>query len=398
VLFRSRTVGSVGLVGAYTRTHADGSFDLEDTSFEDLYGALEWQIDDSRRLSASLTYFEERSHYDESNLTPAEFAIAPRTKRGRFGQEYNTFALNYTKADIVYDVVGEKLSISAKLFATDVARPRFTGVPSDSPISALPESVPADPVVVCVECRMESRNRNYETVGIETRMELNSRGPHTVQWGLRVEEHLFDDMRNRADGGRVITESDRGALIRREHYEANAFSVFLQDVMRLGDWIVTPGLRAERFTQSKERKALPLDPGPHDPKESDRNSVLLPGISVLYTGLPSAQVFGSVQRGYSPAIARTAEGFPLLPEIGLNAQIGVRSSIGRGSYEAAIFYNRLEDTLVRQAFTIDGLNVTLNSGDSLARGLDLGVRFDSARDSAAGGNAFVELAYNYTEA
>jgi len=271
-------------------------------------------------------------------------------------------------------------------------------VPGDSPISALPDILPENPFVVGVEGRMESRNRHYETLGIETRMEWSARGPHTLQWGLRVEEHEFDDMRNRADGGRVLTESDRGALIRLERYEADAFSVFLQDVMQLGDWTVTPGLRAERFTQSKVRESLPLDPGPHDPREADRNSVLLPGISVLYTGLPAAQILASVQRGYSPAIARTADGFPLLPEIGLNAQIGVRSTFGRGSYEAAVFYNRLEDTLVRQAFTIDGLNVTLNSGDSTARGVDLGVRLDSARDPAAGGNAFIELAYNYTDA
>src|SRR5690606_10021086 len=182
-----RTVGSVGLVGAYTRTHADGSFDLEDTSFEDLYGALEWQIDDSRRLAVSMTYFEERSHYDESNLTPAEFAVAPRTKRGRFGQERNTFALNYRKADVVYDVgVGEKLSISTKLFATDVDRPRFTVVPGDSPISALPDIVPENPFVAGVEGRMESRNRRYETLGLETRMALSVRGAHTLQWGLRA--------------------------------------------------------------------------------------------------------------------------------------------------------------------------------------------------------------------
>src|SRR5690606_26679309 len=84
-----RMVGSVGVVASYTGMDADGTFDVEDTSFDDFYGSVEWHIDDTSVLGASFTYFEERSHYDESNLTPIEFAIAPRTKLGRFGQEHN---------------------------------------------------------------------------------------------------------------------------------------------------------------------------------------------------------------------------------------------------------------------------------------------------------------------
>lgn len=399
-ILHRRTAGAFGLVGSFTSMDADGTFDIEETRFDDLYGALEWQIDEAHRLELSFTYFEERSHYDESNLTPEEFAAAPRTKRGRFGQEHNTFALNYRKADVVYDVdVGANLSISTKLFFTDVDRPRFTVVPGDSPIDALPEIVPDNPFEAGITGRMESRNRQYRTYGVETRMQLTAGGPHTLQWGLRAEDHAFDDMRNRVDGGGILTERNRGALIRLERYEAKAVSVFLQDVIELGDWVVTPGLRAEEFTQSKVREAIALDPGPHGPKESDRNAIVLPGVAVLYSGLPSTQVFGSVQRGYSPAIARTASGFPLLPEVGVNTQVGVRASLGaRISYELSAFYNRLDNTLVRQSFTIDGLNVTLNSGDSLARGLDVGLRFDSAAEPAAGGNAFFELAYNYTSA
>jgi len=394
-----RTAGSIGLVASYTGMDADGAFDVEDTSFDDLYGSVEWHIDDTHRLGASFTYFEERSHYDESNLTPIEFATAPRTKRGRFGQEHNTFALNYRKADLVYETqLDDRFSVSAKVFFTDVDRPRFTVVPGDSPIDALPEILPENPFEAGVSGRMESRNRQYRTYGVETRMQLETSGPHTLEWGIRAEDHSFDDMRNRADGGRILTESDRGALIRLERYEANAISVFVQDTIDLGDWVVTPGLRAEEFTQSKLRESIPLDPGPHDPEERDRNSILLPGISVLYAGLPSAQVFGSVQRGYSPAIARTAEGFPLLPEVGVNTQLGVRGVLGDTvGYEVAAFHNRLENTLVRQAFTIDGLNVTLNSGDSTASGIDLGLRIDASSDPAAG-NAFFEVAYNYTAA
>src|SRR5690606_18054050 len=88
-----RTVGNVGVVASYTGMDADGSFDVEDARFDDLFGSADWKINDSQALAVSATYFRERSHYDESNLTPQEYALAPRTKRGRFGQEHNTFAL-----------------------------------------------------------------------------------------------------------------------------------------------------------------------------------------------------------------------------------------------------------------------------------------------------------------
>jgi Fe(3+) dicitrate transport protein len=400
-ILHRRTEGALGIVAAYTGMDADGNFDIEDTSFDDVYSSLDWTLSDSQHFGVSLTWFRERSHYDESNLTPQEYALAPRTKAGRFGQEFNTFALNYRKLDLTHEIgIGERLTISSKLFTTDIDRPRFTVVPGDSPIAALPAIVPENPFEPGVAGRMESRNRHYRTDGAESRFTLTdagARGRQTLRFGLRLEEHDFDDMRNRADGGVVVSESNRGALIRRERYAAEAVSVFFESEIGLGDFIVTPGLRAETFTQSKARLPIPNDPGPHDPLERDRNDVFLPGISVLYTGFGDARVFGSIQRGYSPAIARTASGFPLEPEIGVNTQLGVRARAGSAvSYEAAVFHNKLRNTLVRQSFTIDGLNVTLNSGDSTAYGFDVGLRFDPASATAGGGNLFVELAYNAT--
>ncbi len=398
-----RTVGRTGIVASYTGMDANGSFDLEDTRYDDLFGSVDWAINESQSLAVSLTYFRERSHYDESNLTPQEYAIAPRTKRGRFGQEHNTFALDYRKLDAMHDVsITDRLSMSTKLFAIDVDRPRFTVVPGDSPVAALPEVVPERPFEAGVTGRMESRDRQYRVYGLETRMELASLGAadrgHTLQWGVRIEEHSLDDMRHQANGGVVLSRSQRGALIRSERYEASAVSAFFQDMMRFGDFTVIPGLRAETFTQSKVRESIAADLGPHDPKEKDRNSVLLPGVSVLFDGLENVQLFGNVQRGYSPAIARTAAGFPLTPEVGLNTQLGFRmTALDRLDIEAAVFYNRLEDTLIQQAFTIDGLNVTLNSGDSIARGFDAELRFDSAPEPTRA-NLFAELAYNYTDA
>src|SRR5690606_11424225 len=89
-LSHQRTDGNLASAFSYSRLKADGTFDVEDTHYQDFYANADWQVSQRHELSASALHFRERSHYDESNLTPQEYALAPRTKRGRFGQEHNT--------------------------------------------------------------------------------------------------------------------------------------------------------------------------------------------------------------------------------------------------------------------------------------------------------------------
>ena len=191
---------------------------------------------------------------------------------------------------------------------------------------------------------------------------------------------------------------DRGTLTRDERYQASAYSAYLQDAMRFGDWTITPGLRMEHYTQNKTR-VFDAEDGP-EPKEEDNTSILLPGISFLYSGFTDTQLFASVQRGYTPAPARGSD-FPLVPETGINSQVGVRSSFVKGiNFELAGFYNVLNNTLVQLPF-IDpntGRDIFINAEDSEAVGVDVAVRVDSAAYTQSPYNFFGMLAYNYTDA
>ena len=404
-LMHSRTDGALGTVLSYTHLEADGAFDVESTDFHDFYAGLAWQIDQRQSLSVSALHHRERSYYDESNLTPEEFASAPRSKRGRFGQEYNTIAVDYWKLDVNYDIdITGAWSVSSKLFATDLDRPRFTVDPGKYGVDSLPELVLVDGDGTFVpepggNGRMLGRDRHYKSYGIETRMEYagarGERGDHTLQWGVRVERHELRDRRTEGDAGEVLAERNRGVLVRDEPYEAAAYSVFFQDVFRLGDWTVIPGVRAETYEQRKQRVFPTVEP-----REEYRHSILLPGISVLYSGFGDVGLFASVQRGYTPAIARGSE-FPLVPEVGINVQLGVRGHVGAGmDIEMAAFYNRLSDSLVQLPF-IDqetGSDIFINAVDSRAVGIDMGLRADSAGYTGADLNLFALLAYNYTDA
>ncbi|MCS3902864.1 Fe(3+) dicitrate transport protein [Methylohalomonas lacus] len=403
-VMHTRTEGDVGMVFAYTGFNGDGSFDVEEFQYDDFFTSFDWDINSRHSLGASFTYFRERSDYDESNLTPIEFALAPRKKLGRFGQEFNQINVDYFKWDLTHDFqMTDNLSMSTKFFATDLDRPRYTVDPEDIEVGALPDFVyddPADQFIAGDQGIMVSRDRHYRTFGIENRMELANIEAlgldHTFQWGVRFERHFLDDKRHEGAQGQVIDRDNTGALQRNEQYQASAFSVFFQDAMNYGDWTVTPGLRAEYYSQRKTRTFPEFDP---EESGSEYRTILLPGISALYDGFEDTQVYASVQRGYSPAAARTADGFPLRPETGINSQLGFRTNVLQGvTAEAAVFYNDLRNTIVNTPITIDGQDLVINSGDSIAYGVDLGLRFDSAAYTGSAYNWFAQLAYNYTRA
>lgn len=402
-LMHQRTDGALGTVLSYTRFKADGVFDVEDTEYQDFYAGFDWALDARNHLRFSALYFRERSHYDESNLTPEEYAIAPRRKRGRFGQEYNTIAVDYLKGDAMHEVqFNDRWSMATKLFVTDLDRPRFTADPGDYDVASLPDLVLEDgegTFVPGVSGVMISRDRHYRTYGIDNRMTLDGveafGWEHTLEWGVRYEHHRFLDRRSEGEIGELLTEKNRGPKTRDEKYRANAASAFVQDTMRIGDWSVIPGVRVERYSQTRQRVFPTVNP-----REEYDKSIVLPGISALYDGFEKAQLFASIQRGYSPATARGSD-FPLVPEIGVNTQIGVRSNVAPGfEIEAAAFYNRLRDTLVQLPYIdpVTFASVVINAEDSEAKGVDLGVRFDSRSLAQSSLSWFGALAYSYTDA
>ncbi len=400
-----RTDGALGTVISLTRFSADGSFDVEFTEYRDIYAALEWQIGSRQDLSVAAVSFRERSHYDESNLTPQEFAIAPRTKQGRFGQEYNNIAVDYERLDVTHRFdISPAWLMSTRVFASDLDRPRFTVNPGRYDVAALPELwlVDGDGAFVAGpdgNGTMISRNRRYRSTGFESRMEYRLAGEgsvsHTLQWGVRAERQRFDDRRSEGATGEVLTRGNRGALTRHEPFGARALSAFVQNVMTVGDFTLTPGVRAESYVQRKQR-VFPAVTA----RERYSDSLLLPGVSLQYEGFENTSLYGSVQRGYTPAIARGST-FPLIPETGINFQAGAHLTVAAGvSIEVSAFHNSLENTLVQLPFVdpATGANVFINAADSRAYGTDIGLRLDSASTSLRPLNLFALVAYNFTRA
>ncbi len=401
-ILHRRTAGPIGVVAAYTGMKGDGAFEVERHAFDDFFGSITGRPGGLHEVQASATYFRERSHYDESNLTPQEFRTAPRDKRE--GQQYNRIAVDLIKVDLAHNThVGPRLALSTKAFVTNLDRPRFAVDLGESPVDLLPRVVPASPFVEGVSGEMVGRLRHYRTTGVEHRADWQ--GPvlfgraHRLQWGVRGERQALDDQRSRGGPGEVLEESRRGPLVRDIRYRASAASAFIQDVTRAGPVTVTAGVRVEHYTQHRRR--LPsVDDGPTGrPPDADATTLLLPSVSAHVALGTGTSVFATVGRGYTPAFARTAAGFPLEPETGLNLQIGARSVAIPGIVvEGATFLNRVSQTVVQLPFTIGDQNIVVNSEDSRTSGLEGAVQVHSAAWTRSRTNAFVRMSGTFVRA
>ncbi len=398
-----RTLGNFGVVLAYTGADADGVFDTERMGWNDFYGSGTYTIG-RHELTIAGVHYRERSRYDETNLTQAEFEAHPRCKTclggERGGVRFNTFSADYTR--IAFNArsrVSERASLSSTVHGSLLDRPRF-------------ESRRGGPVAEGGS--MRGRDREYRQLGAESRLEVSKLMlgdvRNDVQGGLRMELHGFE---NRNVSGRlnevldydhrgsplavrgIDGYGDDGAL---ERLTAVAYSGFVQDAVSFGDFTVMPGLRVEHYSQRK-RSVFRGAEAITVPYESDRRLMVLPGVSVLFDGLRRTTLYGGVHRGYAPAVART-ESFPLRPEIGINSQLGVRTHAIKGlRTELAVFHNALEDTLLRLSYTdVRGNNIFINSGSARVIGAEVLARIDTRAYTRSRLNAFAEIAYTLVDA
>ncbi len=407
-LSHTRTIGDFGIALAYTGANADGAFDVEKSRYDDFYGEIEYRINAQHSIEFSGTYLRERSNYDESNLTPQEYALAPRRKLGRFGQEFNTIAVNFSKFDLKHQWNSDNVTVSSRIYTTRTDRPRFTVDPDEIDVDSLPAFDYEDPAFEFIpgESGVQiSRSRLYNLYGAESRVAVSfDTGDigHRVAFGVQGTRSFLDDLETFGDIGEVLSEGNRGfkfgandlAEASLTKYQSTAVAGYAQDAISIGDLEITPGIRVERYSVRRELR--------HEAgefffeNERDVNTLALPSLAFLYTGLPKMQVFANVARGYTPAFARTAEDFPLSPETGIDSQIGFRAAPAPGlKFEAAAFYNVYYDTIVQLPYTIDSNNIFLNAADSRSIGFDLGLNYETPDFGDSHIHAFTSLTYGY---
>lgn len=392
--------GNVGAVFSYTGSETPGAWDNETLRFNDLYGALGWRSSE-QDLTISAMHFRGRDTYDEDNFvgTAAQFFANGRNKDGALaGTDDNTFNHNVTRLQIAHNYRFDRdTTLSSKLYGGNYDRNRF-----------LNRTDPGDPL------QFRSRERDYEHVGADTRLELANRpflGGMTqdILAGVRVERHQLRDctgvgpegivLSNKFKGNCTTIEDENASL---DEYSARAFSAFLQTSIHLNRaFTVTPGVRFEHYNVRRNQVFQGVDPG-DPPAELETNSQtfneVLPGIGFAYNFAPLTTLYGGYHRGFAPNIVRDSD-FPLTSELGDNFQVGVRSKAVKGlSFDVAYFHSFISDYQNKESFNNPTGDSVFGALDEVElKGFELAARLESRPFTGGAWNMFAEAAYTYTD-
>lgn len=398
-----QTKDNVGVVLSYSGLDAGGSWDVEKLGYNDFYGALGVR-GDNQDLTISGGFFRQRDTYDEDNFsgTLADLKRFRHRKKdaadaGNFPvacgvcYDWNTYNADYFRAQVAHNFfINDSTTLSTRIFGNHHERARFY-------VSDESNDPPTDFV-------MEGRDRLYENYGADSRIEfadLPLFGPvtHTVQAGVRYEEHFFDNRNRLGATNERLDISNRGDIDERQKLDAKAFSTFAQSAVQLTPTVtVVPGVRLERY----EIGFRDLDDSANNGK-SDYFQVM-PMLSLAWEFAPVTTLYGGYHRGLSPHIVRdvleTDTGY-IAPrkEVGDNFQVGVRTKAIRGlTLDAAYFHSDIRNYQFGEAFQSAGGDRVFSSLDKVRfDGVELSARIDSRAFTGGPWNLYGEGVYTYVD-
>lgn len=455
-------IGNVGLVFSYSGAEADGSWDTERLRYNDFYGALGWKGVNSD-VVASIVHFRQRDNYDEANLEGEEEGEAEAALFDEYGHckscanpgsVFNTYNADVTKAQITHNYyVDDTTTITSRLYGFKHRRDRYQNFEGD-PAEALEEAeeegedllspIIDDDEIFIPEGVMLGRLRTYRQLGAEVRAEFAERPfiggiTQDIQVGVRYEYNDFTNRNFFGSQGEILKDHDEeGLTVFNTDSDANAFSAFLQTTLHVArNFNVTPGLRVEHYRVSRLTTASTIEEGEGEELEDDPDTaeneaeecevlgddvdecievggfssartnesfdktIVLPGVSMAYTGFYKSTIYGGYHRGLTPGVLREPKAaFPPTDEIGDNFQIGLRSTAIRGvTFDIAAFHHNIDNFQIKGASTdAAGNNVYGTIENVHINGFEVYGRVDTAAYTQSPFNLFFEGTYTLSDA
>jgi Fe(3+) dicitrate transport protein len=303
---------------------------------------------------------------------------------------YNRFKRDWYKLDDLVDAEGEEISLASALGDTgslgyDIVRGHAGG-----------------------SWLIRSNNREYTAMGVQTRADANfTTGSleHDLSLGARLhydESGRFqrDDTVRLNDNGSVRGVS-RGRQGEAGNRDANvlAFSMFIEDSIKMGRLTVKPGIRWEHlemeFTDRFEEGDLSRV------KESGSGSLdaFAPGVGLVYELTDTWSVFGGYYRGISTPGPRDflRDGTDLEESNGY--EFGVRHYGDALQVELMGFLTDFENLIVRDSLGGAGNTTDGNGGSAEVSGIEFAARWDAlaGRDSSWSLPLRASLTYTHSE-
>jgi Fe(3+) dicitrate transport protein len=345
-------------------------------------------LDPNRRYAASRldNIRTEQQMYELRHLIELSDSVDLTTVAYRTEFARNWFKLN----DVLDPGTGAYIGISRILddpatYATQYAW--LTG--ANSPDNAL---------------RLRNNNRAYYAQGLQSVLGIRVEGDgvgHEIELGLRLhrdqEDRYQDDDRFRMQDGQLVLTRD-GALGTQDNRvgDAEALSLYVQDTITFGKWILTPGVRYERINLASTRYSTAT--GLRDvvlSKVETEVSEVIPGFGATYLLDDALTLFASVHRGFNPpGPASGSES-----EKSVNGEFGLR--YGRDVLAAELVgfvsdYSNLVGTCTGSTGGNCNIGDQFDAGQARVGGLEASVSYDFGQ----GGTIAipVSLAYTWTRA
>ncbi len=284
----SGTVGPVGYLGYFHERQADG-FRAANSDYQVFSSGLKFiinQTGDSRLTMSYDEYHEE--HGEPGGLTRAQFDADP----GFVSREHDRFRLERYYGNIKYEKeFSEKTQFDFLVYGGHYRRyshrergggfgTRPTGTTANS--NDIEEQ---DFYNLGFEPRFR---RDYELLGQE----------HTLTFGT----HTFMSHSPRTDQRGSDAGAESGVLRKRADRDTWYFSVFVENLFRLGKLSITPGVRLEHIWQNIHEKlnldktSVPLS----DANEFDFAPLF--GLGIVYEVFKNIEVYTNVSQSYRPKI------------------------------------------------------------------------------------------------
>lgn len=293
---------------------------------------------------------------------------------------HNEFDRNWYKLKDIRNVNGNKLGLSSAL----------AGAQNGEGLDCLKGDL------ACT-LRVRANNRSYVSKGIQSTGYYRFGGDmvqHEVSIGIRyhrdeIRRFQWDDDYSQIENGTIsdMTNGVPGEAGDR-FQRTDAIALHAQDVIDIGSWTITPGIRYELMDHYYE------EPG-GTAKGNNNMDILAGGLGVAYQFDDFWTGFGGVHRGFSPPGPRAAIKSGLEEETSIAYEAGIRYGSQALSGELVGFFTDFQDLIVVDNIGGVGTGDSENFGEVFAYGAELAAQFDAgiANDWGFSNPWFVNTTY-----
>lgn len=410
---------------------SDGFKELPDgssTGFDkrDVMVKLQWRsAQDARwnqRLGLKLLQAVETSHETYLGLTDADFEAQPRmryaaTQEDRMDADWKQAGLNHR---LQGDWERGGWSLETDLYATALYRNWYKldrlvdasgAVVGLGDLFAAPEAqaglwnmVRGGTGVDLEALDVRANARTYFSRGVQTRFSYfwtDARGAEQ-RWVLGLRWHAdgmdrseWRDRYQMRDGHMQLSTAGQPGSAANSVTGAQAFSGWARLHWRRGDWVVTPGIRAEQIGfEQVGFAASDADRVGEGSRMEHAVTAWLPGVGVHRELARGMSVYGGVHRGFIPPGVEPGA----RPEFSTQGELGFRVS-GRGwAGQTAAFVSRYSDMLGSDLSAVGGTGSgdLFNGGSAWTHGVEFEGAWDPLHGKGLAGNLPIRASYAWT--